>query len=474
MARLMPRNTRRMSPPTVTVGQGLARTKSSQPVGWRTKVLVSCMNPPTATRSAISSSLRRRCGRRSQSGTIRPRRERPARTPQGCLDAGDRPMRFVLALALTLLGLPAAAQEGARPLTRIAFGSCAEQSRPQPIWDAVLAYRPELFVFAGDNVYGDYRGGKPVQNEAELIDSLRQAYADAARVPGLMAVKNGVRHLATWDDHDYGKNDAGAEFWGRREAQTLFADFFGLAPDDPRRSRDGVYHAETIGPPGMRVQVILLDLRFFRSPWKPTDERLAQGTLPAGRGSAKDDAGRGAVDLARRAAARACGTASRRIFGAARRRWARLRALGQFSTRAPALLRPRSRHRREGRRRALGGPPPRRPLPRDARHALSADRDHLERHQPGLFGEPGARPEPHRRGLRRREFRHCRHRLVGRFRHPLGAGHERRSGAPHEPAHRRSEPALTSPRTGPTLPRRAGRCCGARGPLRLVGAVRRS
>jgi alkaline phosphatase D len=188
-------------------------------------------------------------------------------------------MRFILALALTLLGLPgpAAAQEGARPLTRIAFGSCAEQSRPQPIWDAVLAYRPELFVFAGDNVYGDYRDGKPVQNEAELLDSRRQAYADAERVPGLMAVKNGVRHLATWDDHDYGKNDAGAEFWGKREAQKLFADFFKLPPDDPRRSRDGVYHAETIGPPGMRVQVIVLDLRFFRSPWTPTDERLAPG-----------------------------------------------------------------------------------------------------------------------------------------------------------------------------------------------------
>ena len=40
-------------------------------------------------------------------------------------------------------------------MARIAFGSCANQNAPQPIWDAVLAYRPEVFLFVGDNVYGD-------------------------------------------------------------------------------------------------------------------------------------------------------------------------------------------------------------------------------------------------------------------------------------------------------------------------------
>ena len=40
-------------------------------------------------------------------------------------------------------------------LTRIAFGSCARESDPQPIWDAIVAGRPELFIFTGDNIYGD-------------------------------------------------------------------------------------------------------------------------------------------------------------------------------------------------------------------------------------------------------------------------------------------------------------------------------
>src|SRR3989337_529307 len=45
-----------------------------------------------------------------------------------------------------------------RSLTRIAFGSCAKQTKDQPIWDAVLAAKPDLFVFLGDNIYGDKIG----------------------------------------------------------------------------------------------------------------------------------------------------------------------------------------------------------------------------------------------------------------------------------------------------------------------------
>ncbi len=40
-------------------------------------------------------------------------------------------------------------------LRRIAFGSCATQARPQPIWDAVVAARPELTLLLGDNIYAD-------------------------------------------------------------------------------------------------------------------------------------------------------------------------------------------------------------------------------------------------------------------------------------------------------------------------------
>jgi alkaline phosphatase D len=173
-----------------------------------------------------------------------------------------------LLAAIALAGAPAARADGP-PLTRIAFGSCAHQDRPQPIWDAILAYRPELFVFAGDNVYGDLNPGAP--------DGLADAYATAARLPGYRAVREQVPVLAIWDDHDYGQNDAGGDFPYKEQAKALFLEFWQVPADDPRRGRAGLYHAQMFGPQGMRLQIILLDTRSFRSPLKPTDQRGAPG-----------------------------------------------------------------------------------------------------------------------------------------------------------------------------------------------------
>jgi alkaline phosphatase D len=184
--------------------------------------------------------------------------------------------RVLIAVLAAAVGAANAAAQQAAPLTRIAFGSCANQEEPQPIRDAIIAYQPELFLFAGDNVYGDVRDGRVVPRE-QAMESLRHAYALASKVTGFMRVKTTIPHLATWDDHDYGENDAGTDFAPRVEAQRLFLDFWNVPPDDPRRSRDGVYNAQTYGPPGQRVQVIMLDTRYFRSPLKPTDQRNAPG-----------------------------------------------------------------------------------------------------------------------------------------------------------------------------------------------------
>lgn len=158
-------------------------------------------------------------------------------------------------------------------LTRIGLGSCADSERPQPIWDAVLAFKPQLFLFAGDNVYGDRRGGKYVP-DAELVGSLKDAYKNAAAIPGFVALRNTVPYLATWDDHDYGKNDAGIELPHKNLSQQIFLEFWAATANDPRRSREGIYDAWSFGPPGRRVQVILLDTRFFRSPLKTVSVRV--------------------------------------------------------------------------------------------------------------------------------------------------------------------------------------------------------
>jgi len=30
-----------------------------------------------------------------------------------------------------------------------------KQDKPQPIWDAIVAAKPQMFIFLGDNIYGD-------------------------------------------------------------------------------------------------------------------------------------------------------------------------------------------------------------------------------------------------------------------------------------------------------------------------------
>ena len=152
---------------------------------------------------------------------------------------------------------------------KIIFGSCIDQKKAQPIWQTILAAKPDLFIFGGDNVYAS---SQPWQ-----LQNLKDAYVSQAAQPGFAALRASVPHVAIWDDHDMGLNDGGVEFPHKQAAKNEFLDFWRLPLDDPRRTRDGLYHAHVFGPIGKRVQVILLDTRWFRSKLRVTDQRDAPG-----------------------------------------------------------------------------------------------------------------------------------------------------------------------------------------------------
>ncbi|HEX5686568.1 MAG TPA: alkaline phosphatase D family protein [Ideonella sp.] len=154
-------------------------------------------------------------------------------------------------------------------LQRISIGSCADQSKPQPFWNVIGADAPDLHLFCGDNVYSS---APPWQAE-----TLRADYATLAAKPEFARFRQQVRHLAIWDDHDYGSNDGGAEFDHKAEAKAAFLDFWAVPAGDERHGREGLYHARRFGPPGRCVQVLMLDVRWARSPWMPTDHRDAPG-----------------------------------------------------------------------------------------------------------------------------------------------------------------------------------------------------
>jgi alkaline phosphatase D len=163
-------------------------------------------------------------------------------------------------------------------LERIAFGSCARQKNPQPIWDAVVAAKPQLFLMMGDNVYGDTKSGE--------LTKLAPAYAMLAAHPDFAKARAAIPFYAIWDDHDFGLNDGDGMFEHKAEAQKLFNRFWSVTGE--RASREGVYDAAILGPPGKRVQIILLDTRYFRSPL----ERKSAGTRGPGKYAPSADSGK--------------------------------------------------------------------------------------------------------------------------------------------------------------------------------------
>lgn len=153
---------------------------------------------------------------------------------------------------------PMAQLDNTKALTRITFGSCIQENRPQSFWNVIGARRPDLFLAIGDNVYGDTGA-----TWAADLPSLRKSYAKLASAPEFQAFRQQTPMMTSWDDHDYGANDAGGSFAFKEYAETIYETFWGVS--DAVKSRPGIYDSHITGPAGQRVQIITLDTRFFRS-----------------------------------------------------------------------------------------------------------------------------------------------------------------------------------------------------------------
>jgi len=154
--------------------------------------------------------------------------------------------------------MPSAPLDEKKPLTRVCFGSCyAPQFKQSHIWRQILTLKPGAFLYIGDNVYQRDENGRP-----ELLE-LREAYGLLAADADFAALRAATPVLPVWDDHDYGMNNAGADFPPRLQTEALFKHVWAVPPDDPRRNREGIYFARTAGPAGRRTQLILLDVHYF-------------------------------------------------------------------------------------------------------------------------------------------------------------------------------------------------------------------
>ena len=166
-------------------------------------------------------------------------------------------MRLIQALLITLciINSFSVKAETKQPINKILFGSCSHQDKDIPIFDAINKEQADLFVFLGDNVYGD----------TENMTVLKSKYHKLGIKPGFAQLRANTPVIAMWDDHDYGENDAGKEYPFKEASRKIMLDFWQEPKDSPRRTRDsGIYTSYMYGEEAQRVQVIMPDLRWNR------------------------------------------------------------------------------------------------------------------------------------------------------------------------------------------------------------------
>jgi alkaline phosphatase D len=136
----------------------------------------------------------------------------------------------------------------------IAFGSCNRQDAPQPLWEPILADHPDLWIWMGDNIYGD----------SPVMDTLRAKYSRQNSIAGYQSLTAQTPIIGIWDDHDYGINDGGKFFAQKKESRDLLFDFLNVPEGASERAREGAYSSHVFGKDENLVKVILLDARYFR------------------------------------------------------------------------------------------------------------------------------------------------------------------------------------------------------------------
>jgi alkaline phosphatase D len=162
----------------------------------------------------------------------------------------------VLPLTLLLLAGCGAFEPGyqrkPKTISRIAFGSCMNTNQ-HPMLDRVLKLDFDLMLLLGDNIYADTTNMTVM---AQKYDVMKQSAF-------WKALRKKAPVLATWDDHDMGGNDAGKEYPLKDESKKLFFDFMDRE-NGVQRYRPGVYDMGFFGPDHRRINVIMLDTRYFR------------------------------------------------------------------------------------------------------------------------------------------------------------------------------------------------------------------
>ena len=157
-------------------------------------------------------------------------------------------------LVLTFLINHIGISQNIRPYFRIAVLGCHKQFEPAPSLFRYLEAKPDLCLWIGDNVYADTE---------DDVSYLKKCYAALQAKPAFQQLVTEFPLMATWDDHDFGLNDAGRFYPLKKASKSLFRNFWGLEDQIPE-TQDGIYYSQTFSYNNKKIQIIMLDVRYNR------------------------------------------------------------------------------------------------------------------------------------------------------------------------------------------------------------------
>lgn len=140
---------------------------------------------------------------------------------------------------------------------RIALLSCmnADKSARTKMWASVQAADPDYIFLMGDNVYGD-------SIFSNSPDTLWSKYVGGRQAIPFYQWKNLKPVIATWDDHDFGKNDADGTYKYKDNSLAVFKAFYGQEALDtvliPGPGNSNYFRA-------FNQNFLFLDSRFYRN-----------------------------------------------------------------------------------------------------------------------------------------------------------------------------------------------------------------
>lgn len=170
---------------------------------------------------------------------------------------------------------------------RIAMGSCTyinqkgtdrEGGKPYgsnyQIFEAIYEKQPDLMLWLGDNVY--YR-----ENEFESREGMIARWTHDRQTPEMRALLANSIHYSTWDDHDFGPNNIGRNYWLKNEATDVFQLMWGN-PSAGLPETPGIFSYANWGD----VNIYFLDNRTYLSPSESSPELFGQSKSMLGKAQA--------------------------------------------------------------------------------------------------------------------------------------------------------------------------------------------